>query len=68
MMYQAMYKCRLCGNKYLAGAPIPHKDAFSSLSGITDSTAHTSITMIHHCFDDSLGIADFLGYKEVSMD
>ena len=70
-MYQAIYKCRLCGeifSKGVTGEDIA-KVATESLS-IADSTIAIAgcalyIRTIHYCQDGSFGLADFLGFMKL---
>lgn len=69
-MYQAIYKCRLCGEKFSdceAGEFIA-KTAAESLT-VADSTIAIAgcamyIRTIHKCQDGSFGLADFQGFKK----
>lgn len=56
--YFSICKCRLCGETYTAGqtrCTIPEAAvlAFEAYKGPN----------LHYCKDDSIGIADFLGFK-----
>ena len=54
MTYQAIYKCRLCGEKF----PIKEKVEMNDVPSLGEKK-------IHICDDGSIGVADFQGFKAV---
>ncbi len=66
-MYIAMFKCRLCGEKYEDGGILNNKDAeevaMSAIIGDQSDPLEIRLHDIHYCDDGSLGVADFIGIK-----
>ena len=71
--YRAIYKCRLCGEEFERGA-IPSVDAaIENMVNITygymtdkySKGMQVKERFMHSCKDGSLGLSDFLGFKEV---
>lgn len=72
-MYQAIYKCRLCGERF-EGEPELISDKINGVSFIQkkviDKDLHThdiSFMEFHYCKDGSLGFADFQGFKKTEV-
>ena len=64
-MYQAIYKCRLCGEKFgdcMTGEEIAEM-ANVALSVVGERNIYKHTT--HSCKDGSYGFADFQGFKKV---
>lgn len=67
---KAIYKCRLCGERYTefhAG----RKTAFDFTYAFTESNVYLTESQVkvraasvHKCKDGSIGFADFQGFKE----
>ncbi len=76
MTLHAVYKCRLCGKKYLAGKTGPENAERCMVMlnvGLLnpDATAPT-MTATHYCGADydasgGLGLADFLGWQKENL-
>lgn len=73
-MYQAVYKCRLCGEQFCARTYEKCYDAELLITILSDcETTHTHTTprypfrrtQKHYCEDGSYGFADFQGFKKV---
>ena len=71
-MYNATYKCRLCGEVFHKGQPDNESRAMVTATmiaagvHITDTLAPQPQT-VHMCrgrYADSMGLADFLGYEK----
>lgn len=71
--YQAIYKCRLCGEKYI-GAKIDNKNvAFYGMRVLIRKECFYSKSSgigvhridCHTCKDGSFGMADFQGFRKV---
>ena len=59
-MYQAIYKCRLCGEIYINDTKFKPLLKESAIINCINKGAET-----HECKDESVGIADFQGFKKV---
>ena len=82
-MYQAIYKCRLCGEIFINKGTIikgeedddfdDNKDTFvidaiwDVICEVDEYDSCCDYTLInpHHCRDESVGVADFQGFKKV---
>lgn len=72
-MYQAIYKCRLCGKKIIEDIPEHAKIRISTILGCEHEQEiyrHMDVenlgqTTLHNCEDGSLGFVDFQGFKKV---
>lgn len=67
MTYEAMYKCRLCGETF-TGEQLPEgvgKETFSTVIKKGRKFYYHAMpkSIIHDCPDGSIGNADFLGFK-----
>lgn len=71
MKYQAVYKCRLCREQYVAGEAMNKKVCFDTLLYIVSRDPQKTIKSsfeqqdIHTCDDGSYSLADFYGFKAV---
>lgn len=70
MMYQAVYKCRLCGEEFkgcvTGNENIAMVETINAASGIKSTQPLAPrIIEYHYCKDGSYGIADFQGFKKV---
>ena len=69
MNYRAMYKCRLCGNRYPCMGTGSKEIAYKTVVQLTalgyslESLAPT-MTAPHLCPSGSVGIADFQGWEK----
>lgn len=72
-MYQAIYKCRLCGEEFCKRTYEKRYDAELLITILSDcETTHTHTTPRypfrriekHNCKDGSFGFADFQGFKK----
>lgn len=70
MEYRAVYKCRLCGERYSPGyydtdlrTVENHMEEMAAGIRGTPLTALVSEKKIHRCADSSLGLADFQGWE-----
>lgn len=69
-MYQAVYKCRLCGEEFsedtnLIEDKIIGIDFERKILIDTNMETHNLLIRNHHeCADGSLGIVDFQGFKK----
>lgn len=66
--YLAIFKCRLCGETFCAKETGGRETAlnaaiFASMGKLPEPNAPT-LNDIHSCEDGSIGIADFIGFKE----
>lgn len=59
-MYQAICKCRLCGEKFSNGEM--KNEMLGVFSGRLDVKDYA--IKIHNCQDGSFGLADFQGFKK----
>ncbi len=73
--YQAIYKCRLCGEEFkttiFTSVDIAIKRMINITTGCTNN--HNIINPVtetykHSCMDGSMGIADFLGFRKVEVE
>lgn len=67
-MYQAIYKCRMCGETFPAGKLYKEKAAVRKIWDLEMNIPYwlSSIEFdIHYCQDGSFGLADFMGFKKV---
>lgn len=68
--YQAVYKCRLCG-ELIKGDIFECEEILGfnkTQDGILDKNLnimHVTIYEQHRCEDDSLGMVDFMGFRKV---
>lgn len=62
MTYQAIYKCRLCGQKFNNGVMMGELDECKREVAM-DILEHPIRVTVHECFGGSIGIADFQGYE-----
>lgn len=69
-MYQAIYKCRLCGEEFSDGETGERiANIVTQSLAVADSTAANlkytlNIRNVHNCQDGSFGLADFQGFKK----
>ncbi len=68
-MYQAIYKCRLCGEKFRIKNDKLYKEkvAVKKIWKLSINIPYTTNDIefeIHRCQDGSLGLADFQGFKK----
>ena len=66
--YSALFKCRLCGETFIAAEAGGRKAAeraaiYASMGKVSEEQA-PDLHDIHICEDGGIGIADFLGFKE----
>lgn len=74
-MYQAIYKCRLCGKEYLGHSTGNKNVAMDCVHKIMrkeyfypkGSEMGLDRFDIHNCEDDSFGFADFQGFKKAEV-
>lgn len=73
-MYQAVYKCRLCGEVGCAEEikamkiedfTIENTLAQTEQSVIMGKRKRVNLHVLHHCKDGSRGFADFQGFEKV---
>lgn len=72
--YRAIYKCRLCEEKFMSAITRNTDIALKHMASITvgyNPTEYiggpiTGATM-HSCKDGSMGLADFLGFKKAEV-
>lgn len=72
-MYQAIYKCRLCGEKYEGCVTKSETLAMTFIYGIRNKEYFQPIaseigihkTECHNCQNGSFGLADFQGFNKV---
>lgn len=70
--YQAIYRCRLCGEEFIEGITV-EGSAMAVDAALTvnetfyNGSTHTSGRryMQHNCADGSFGFADFQGFRMV---
>lgn len=66
-MYNGLYKCRLCGETYMACATgssdivVKH---FIGLETPMKQLQQVTLTEMHSCKDGSFGLSDFQGFKK----
>lgn len=70
--YKAVYKCRMCGERYTTGKPVKCETAIAAMNclaldikGVIPETPQPTIT--HICGGDhasSMGLADFQGWEK----
>lgn len=71
--YQAIYKCRLCGEEYVGCGTGSENIALASICGLTSkeyfypkgSGIGVHRVDCHNCKDGSFGLADFMGFRKV---
>ena len=63
--YQAIYKCRLCGEEFEKGE-VEIENAMSVIHSlvINNSTGFAMRHKPHNCKNGSYGFADFLGFRK----
>lgn len=75
-MYQAVYKCRLCGedffDKKIKARRIEDFIITNTLAQMEQTVLigklnHTDLHRLHNCKDDSFGFADFQGFKKTEV-
>lgn len=59
-MYQAVYKCRLCGEVTQEG----HYENLTSIESVKNLQRHGTV---HICSDESIGIMDLQGFKNIDF-
>lgn len=65
-MYQAVYKCRLCGKMFLTDKEYKKGSAVRKMIRIDINTPYSNRgNEIHYCTDGNIGFADFMGFKKV---
>lgn len=73
-MYQAIYKCRLCGEKFFDEKIKSEKTEDFSITNILAQMEQTvliekpnraDLHRLHNCKDGSCGFSDFQGFKKV---
>ena len=72
-MYQAIYKCRLCGKKIIEDIPEHANARIHTILGCEHEqeiyrhmgVENLGYEILHNCDDGSLGFADFCGFKKV---
>lgn len=68
-MYQAVYKCRMCGETFKKGneslgRAVGIACRLTNEDNFTQGDVYGSRYAIHNCKDDSCGFADFQGFKK----
>jgi hypothetical protein len=65
-MYQAIYKCRLCGEEIKGNSGIyPSYYCNVPQMNVNNNIEYFPKTGIHDCKDGSMGVMDFQGFKKV---
>lgn len=71
-MYQAVYKCRLCGEEFRENETKESKIQTINIPfSINENIKHTEFPInifkhtIHYCKDGSIGFSEFQGFKKV---
>lgn len=67
-MYQAVYKCRLCGKVFQYDKTYKRNSALRKIWSFNDNIPYISNNMqytVHDCQDGSIGLADFIGFRKV---
>lgn len=69
--YQAIYKCRLCGEEYTSKVTTSIDTVIENFLHVTTGCkikrfigSPITKTSMHSCADGSLGMADFIGFKK----
>ena len=68
MEYKAIYKCRLCGERYESGATTNRNLALQTtveltVMGYSVEPQAPTMTESHDCEGGGFGVADFLGWE-----
>lgn len=63
-MYQSVWKCRLCGQRFIGFATYTDDEAEKVMVNFTNSSLETLRTT-HECYGGSKGVADFQGYEKI---
>lgn len=58
-MYQRVWKCRLCGQRFIGEVGLTNNDVAALLCD--KEIAHR--TLFHQCYGNSVGMADFQGFE-----
>ena len=70
MAYKGIYKCRLCGEKYVSVSVPNTKAVVNQFLGLTikeyRQPQQIDITEMHSCGHDRFGLADFQGFIDWS--
>ena len=73
--YRAIYKCRLCGEKFSGAMTGSSEIAIKHMLSVTIGRnplefigAPVTKLSMHSCKDRSMGLADFLGFRKVEED
>ena len=64
MLYQAVYKCKLCGEKFsgcFGGKETLKKDILMSLCG---EYSQVHLDYIHYCDNGGVGVGELIGIEE----
>jgi hypothetical protein len=69
-MYQAVYKCRICGGETSGCCTDSESTAMREIwnlkvNALSEQSAHPHMIETHHCKDGSIGVADFQGFKKI---
>lgn len=68
MAYLGMYKCRLCGEKYMRVSVPSSDDVVRQFLGMTipeyNRRQQVTESDMHSCKNGNYGFADFLGFEE----
>lgn len=71
--YEAIYKCRLCGEEFCDNAAVEENlaEAISMSLVVNGHTQHVKCQRnlyrhaVHYCKDGSVGFADFQGFRRL---
>lgn len=70
--YDALFKCRLCGETFATstagGRKAAEKAAIYASMGEVSEPQAPALHDIHICDNGGIGIADFIGFKEMEDD
>lgn len=66
-MYQSVWKCRLCGQRFIGLTCYSDEETDNVMLNFTNSSYETLRTM-HECYGGSKGVADFQGFEKIRDD
>lgn len=60
-MYQAVWRCRLCGQRFIGAVELTNNETDNYI--LRMALESKPMVSVHNCYGNSKGLADFLGYE-----